>query len=160
MKDCANLPAEMRVDFLRVYQDRRSPSSVHSLACSPPAFPTAQFIRDFPDRFRTWDTSARRRRNSEGALTGQGLSGVVVASLLLLLLLLFSVCVFARSQIETLKRTIHHHNENECSDDDGDAEECAADISSRNRVSSSSSREVARVAEQTPLLASREGVRV
>jgi hypothetical protein len=42
MKNCKNLPAEMRFDYIRLYQDRQDP--LHTMDCSPPGFPTAEFI--------------------------------------------------------------------------------------------------------------------
>ena len=52
LKKCANLPAEMKIDYIRLYQD---PDDVtHTTSCSPPAFPTKQFISDHADRFKPW----------------------------------------------------------------------------------------------------------
>jgi hypothetical protein len=42
MKNCRNLPAHMRVDYIRLYQDTQDP--LHTLSCSPPSHPTADFI--------------------------------------------------------------------------------------------------------------------
>ena len=42
MKGCRNLPAAMRVDYIRLYQDAADPA--HSLSCSPASHPTKQFI--------------------------------------------------------------------------------------------------------------------
>lgn len=42
MKGCKNFPAAMRVDYIRLYQDAADPA--HSLSCSPPSHPTAEFI--------------------------------------------------------------------------------------------------------------------
>lgn len=61
MKGCKNLPAEMKIDYIRLYQvlfsaprkriiiylccfdkDREDP--LHTIGCSPPGFPTKEFI--------------------------------------------------------------------------------------------------------------------
>lgn len=42
MKGCKNFPAAMRVDYIRLYQDGADPA--HTLSCSPPSHPTAEFI--------------------------------------------------------------------------------------------------------------------
>lgn len=42
MKGCKNLPAVMRVDYIRLYQDPHDP--LHTLGCSPESHPTAEFI--------------------------------------------------------------------------------------------------------------------
>ncbi len=42
----------MKVDFIRLYQDEDDPS--HTLGCSPEKYPTAQFIRDYPERYADW----------------------------------------------------------------------------------------------------------
>jgi hypothetical protein len=45
MKNCKNLPTEMKIDFIRLYQDKEDPR--HTLCCSPEGFPTQKFIEDF-----------------------------------------------------------------------------------------------------------------
>eukprot|EP00598_Pedospumella_elongata_P002282 CAMPEP_0184971486 /NCGR_PEP_ID=MMETSP1098-20130426/3712_1 /TAXON_ID=89044 /ORGANISM="Spumella elongata, Strain CCAP 955/1" /LENGTH=503 /DNA_ID=CAMNT_0027493617 /DNA_START=31 /DNA_END=1542 /DNA_ORIENTATION=- len=52
MKGCRNLPAAMRVDYIRLYQDAADPA--HSLSCSPASHPTKQFIEGHIDRYRDW----------------------------------------------------------------------------------------------------------
>lgn len=52
LQQCANLPAEMKVDYIRLYQDPSDGS--HTTSCSPPAYPTQQFIEDHSERFRVW----------------------------------------------------------------------------------------------------------
>ncbi|RYY87742.1 hypothetical protein EON63_03555 [archaeon] len=42
LKGCKNLPAEMKVDYIRLYQDVTDSS--HSLGCSTKSFPSSQFI--------------------------------------------------------------------------------------------------------------------
>lgn len=43
MKDCKNLPAEMSIDYIRLYQDV-SKGSKHSIGCSPESHPTKEYI--------------------------------------------------------------------------------------------------------------------
>ena len=43
MKNCKNLPAEMSIDYIRLYQDT-SKGSKHSVGCSPESHPTAGYI--------------------------------------------------------------------------------------------------------------------
>jgi hypothetical protein len=57
MKNCGNLPAEMKIDFVRLYQDTRAAD--HTLSCSPPGFPTSVFIADFPERYQKWDSDKK-----------------------------------------------------------------------------------------------------
>ena len=42
MQGCRNLPAEMEIDFIRLYQDPLDPK--HTLGCSPPQYPTHDWI--------------------------------------------------------------------------------------------------------------------
>mmetsp|Transcript_16193 Transcript_16193/g.27134 ORF Transcript_16193/g.27134 Transcript_16193/m.27134 type:complete len:165 (+) Transcript_16193:785-1279(+) len=46
------MPAEMKIDYIRLYQDPNDSS--HTTSCSPPEFPTEQFIRDHKERFEIW----------------------------------------------------------------------------------------------------------
>lgn len=50
MKGCKNLPAVMRVDYIRLYQDPEDP--LHSLGCSPESHPTAAFIAAHAGEYR------------------------------------------------------------------------------------------------------------
>lgn len=50
MKGCKNLPAEMRVDYIRLYQDPADPT--HTVGCSPASHPTAQFIAEHHGKCR------------------------------------------------------------------------------------------------------------
>ena len=59
MKNCANLPATMKVDFIRLYQDKHN--SYHTMSCSPPQYPTETFIAHHKDRYTSWDSSKRVR---------------------------------------------------------------------------------------------------
>jgi hypothetical protein len=59
MGNCANLPAEMKIDYMRLYQDPQAEE--HTLSCSPPRFPTSDFIADFPDRYQKWDSNQKIR---------------------------------------------------------------------------------------------------
>ena len=43
MQGCKNLPAEMKVDFIRLYQDTDDPS--HTVGCSPDQYPTEDYIK-------------------------------------------------------------------------------------------------------------------
>ena len=44
LKNCASLPATMKIDYIRLYQDKSDPQ--HSLGCDTEQFPTATFIRE------------------------------------------------------------------------------------------------------------------
>lgn len=57
MKNCANLPAEMKIDYIRLYQDPADSS--HTTSCSPDAYPTQQFILDHAERFQEWAPKKR-----------------------------------------------------------------------------------------------------
>mmetsp|Transcript_9882 Transcript_9882/g.16405 ORF Transcript_9882/g.16405 Transcript_9882/m.16405 type:complete len:414 (+) Transcript_9882:553-1794(+) len=61
MQNCNNLPAELKVDFIRLYQDRGNAG--HTLSCSPPRFPTSGFIRDFSERYAVWDSAQKIREH-------------------------------------------------------------------------------------------------
>jgi hypothetical protein len=69
MKNCKNLPAEMKIDFIRLYQVRNNTYSIwahwltvrlcvyqdeddasHTLGCSPPNYPTEEFIKAHPGK--------------------------------------------------------------------------------------------------------------
>ncbi len=52
MKNCKNLPAEMKIDYVRLYQDKSDPT--HSIDCSPPHYPTKDFIIAFSERYEDW----------------------------------------------------------------------------------------------------------
>lgn len=52
MRRCKNLPAVMSIDWIRIYQDETDES--HTFGCSPPAYPTAEFIAAHPDRYAPW----------------------------------------------------------------------------------------------------------
>ena len=52
MKDCAMFPAEMHIDYIRVYQNRQD--TLHTLGCSPDAFPTREYIEAHADRYANW----------------------------------------------------------------------------------------------------------
>ena len=61
LKNCNNLPAEMKIDYIRLYQD--ADSSEHTLSCSPPDFPTSTFIADFSERYKPWDIHKKLGRD-------------------------------------------------------------------------------------------------
>eukprot|EP01031_Cornospumella_fuschlensis_P026553 gene26553-32090_t len=52
LKGCKNLPAEMKVDYIRLYQDVTDSS--HSLGCSTKSFPSAEFIAAHAERYADW----------------------------------------------------------------------------------------------------------
>ena len=52
MKNCDNLPAEMKIDYIRLYQDPND--STHHVQCSPESHPTKRFIIDHADRYADW----------------------------------------------------------------------------------------------------------
>eukprot|EP01038_Epipyxis_sp_PR26KG_P013556 gene13556-18192_t len=43
MRNCKNFPAEMKIDYIRLYQDIDDPT--HTIGCSPPNYPTESFIK-------------------------------------------------------------------------------------------------------------------
>uniref|UniRef100_A0A7S1Y0E2 GH16 domain-containing protein n=1 Tax=Phaeomonas parva TaxID=124430 RepID=A0A7S1Y0E2_9STRA len=57
LKNCAGLPAEMKIDFIRVFQDPGNDQ--HTLGCSPDYYPTEGYIAANKDLYRDW---APRRR--------------------------------------------------------------------------------------------------
>lgn len=59
MRNCANLPAEMKIDYIRLYQDKHAAD--HTLSCSPPDFPTSAFITDHSERYKPWDVTQKIR---------------------------------------------------------------------------------------------------
>lgn len=56
MKSCKNLPAKMKIDYVRLYQDPQDPA--HTLGCSPTEYPTAEFIKSHSDRYADWQPMA------------------------------------------------------------------------------------------------------
>jgi hypothetical protein len=42
----------MKIDYVRLYQDSSDES--HTIGCSPPNYPTAEFIRNHPERYDDW----------------------------------------------------------------------------------------------------------
>lgn len=68
LKDCKNLPAELQIGSIRLYQDLGEEviieergekkkiriNSRHSLSCSPPSHPTLEFIRGHAERYEEW----------------------------------------------------------------------------------------------------------
>ena len=53
MKNCAMFPAEMLIDYVRIYQDKEDP--LHTIGCSPPNFPTEGYIEGNPGKYINWD---------------------------------------------------------------------------------------------------------
>lgn len=50
---CDNFPAAMQIDYVRVYQNKNDSSSRHTVGCSPPRRPTADFIAAHRERYMT-----------------------------------------------------------------------------------------------------------
>ena len=65
MKNCAMFPAEMEIDYIRVYQNKQD--STHTLGCSPPEYPTAEYIEAHKERYENW-TPQRSPYEGFGAL--------------------------------------------------------------------------------------------
>jgi hypothetical protein len=62
MKNCRNLPAHMKVDYIRLYQDATDP--LHTLSCSPPSHPTAEFIAAHAGRLASTTVLASTKVNT------------------------------------------------------------------------------------------------
>ena len=54
MKNCKNLPAEMSIDYIRLYQDTSKKSS-HSIGCSPKTHPTKGYIEANYPLYKNWE---------------------------------------------------------------------------------------------------------
>lgn len=52
MKNCAMFPAEMQIDYIRVYQNKQD--STHTLGCSPPKYPTSEYIEAHKESYENW----------------------------------------------------------------------------------------------------------
>lgn len=52
MKGCKNLPAEMRIDYIRLYQD--ADNQKHTVGCSPPGYPTSEYIAAHQEDYAPW----------------------------------------------------------------------------------------------------------
>lgn len=52
MKNCHMFPTEMKIDFIRLYQDPHD--SLHTLGCSPEGFPTKEFISINNASYSAW----------------------------------------------------------------------------------------------------------
>ena len=89
MRNCKNLPAEMEVDFIRLYQD--ATDETHSVGCSPERYPTKTFIEEHAWRYEDW-------RAYEGVLAGAG-GPATRASALLLLALLAAAALLCRGRL-------------------------------------------------------------
>ena len=88
MKECANLPAEMQIDFIRLYQD--TDDDTHHTQCSPASHPTSKFIADHADRYADWKPI--------GPFDTISSMHIIVFAVLVLLLLAIIVWVFAYVQ--------------------------------------------------------------
>jgi hypothetical protein len=58
LKKCANLPFEMKIDYIRLYQNPTDP--LHTIGCSPEAYPTADFIEGHSSRYADWQPMSTR----------------------------------------------------------------------------------------------------
>lgn len=94
MRGCNNLPAVMKVDFVRLYQDVDDP--LHSVGCSTPSHPTAQFIAGFSHRYADWSPLVPKEYNVL----------VTVVHFLVLFLLFLSLVYSARYLCNPRYRTI------------------------------------------------------
>jgi hypothetical protein len=65
MKNCDMFPAEMEIDYIRVYQNKQDLK--HTLGCSPPKYPTAAYIQAHKGRYENW-TPQRSPYEGFGAL--------------------------------------------------------------------------------------------
>jgi hypothetical protein len=52
MKNCKNLPAEMSIDYIRLWQDPGDES--HFVGCSPRSHPTETYIKKNKDLYANW----------------------------------------------------------------------------------------------------------
>jgi hypothetical protein len=52
LKNCDSLPSQMKIDYVRLYQD--ASDGLHTVGCSPPNFPTAEFIAQHAERYAAW----------------------------------------------------------------------------------------------------------
>lgn len=80
MRGCANLPAVMKIDYIRLYQDLKDPS--RSVGCSPSSHPTEKYISAFPASYQDWSPATSARLHRYSALV------IIVHALVLLILLL------------------------------------------------------------------------
>ena len=52
MKGCAMFPTSMKIDYIRLYQD--PDDSLHTVGCSPPSYPTKEYIDNHPYNYANW----------------------------------------------------------------------------------------------------------
>ena len=52
MKGCGMFPTEMKIDYVRVYQNHQDPK--HSVGCSPENFPTSEWIQGHAEWYADW----------------------------------------------------------------------------------------------------------
>lgn len=86
MKNCKNLPAEMKIDYVRLYQDIANPS--HTLGCSPPGFPTAEYIAGHAADYADWRPA---NAPTQHTLTEAGYVALSAVSALLATLLVCAI---------------------------------------------------------------------
>jgi hypothetical protein len=109
MKGCKNLPAEMSIDYIRLYQDADNPT--HTLGCSPPAFPTADYIAAHAAYYADWKPAEGGGKGWHGvrgvaeAAAGLGTTGVLAVFVLLVLALIYSMWLRATSTTSSYSYT-------------------------------------------------------
>ena len=102
MKFCKNLPAEMRIDYIRLYQDPSDPS--HELSCSPLSHPTAEFIAAHPERYLDW-------QDYDGLLpVGFGLFEIIYLTIIISIILILSHFISKYFCSNGKRRYIPDHN--------------------------------------------------
>jgi hypothetical protein len=94
MQNCKNLPAEMKIDFIRLYQDKSD--KTHTLSCSPEKFPTAEWIQGHPERYANWAPLKTRIPLPPQLLPFYGAYGVAA---LFALLIAVGTCVYLLSAV-------------------------------------------------------------
>ena len=52
MKGCAMFPTALKIDYVRLYQD--PDDDLHTLGCSPPKYPTKEYIENNPYGYANW----------------------------------------------------------------------------------------------------------
>lgn len=85
LKNCENLPSHVKIDYVRLYQDRAD--SLHTTGCSPPNFPTAEFIAAHRERYADWQPLGEEQQDAYWRIMffAQALTVLVAISILYLL---------------------------------------------------------------------------
>lgn len=50
-------PAIMRVDYIRIYQNRDDAAFGHTLGCDPPVYETTEYIAQHPRAYLDWNAT-------------------------------------------------------------------------------------------------------